>query len=359
MAKRTPLYDKHVALGGKIVEFAGYDLPVQYSGVIAEHNAVRNAVGLFDVSHMGELLIMGEKAEEALNKILTNDIRGMYDGQVRYSLLPNEKGGAVDDILVYREAWDKFWLVVNGANVEKDAEWVSTHLPEYVHFENLSDAIGQIAVQGPNALALIENLVDGDNVPMKNYSFKPNVKIGGICTYLSRTGYTGEDGFEVYCKREDTTALYDVLLEGGKDLGVIPCGLGARDTLRLEASMPLYGHELGDDIPVNEVGLGFAIKMAKDDFIGKTALENHTPEYVRLGAKVVGKGIVREHCDVYVGDEKVGVSTSGTHCPTLGYPVCMLRVKKEFKDEKLFADVRGRRIELEVVPMPFYKRNKQ
>ena len=359
MAKRTPLYDKHVALGGKIVEFAGYDLPVQYSGVIAEHNAVRNAVGLFDVSHMGELLIMGEKAEEALNAILTNDIRGMYDGQVRYSLLPNEKGGAVDDILVYREAWDKFWLVVNGANVEKDAEWVSTHLPEYVHFENLSYAIGQIAVQGPNALALIENLVDGDNIPMKNYSFKWDVKIGGICTYLSRTGYTGEDGFEVYCRAEDTTALYDILLEGGKDLGVIPCGLGARDTLRLEASMPLYGHELGDDIPVNEVGLGFAIKMAKDDFIGKTALENHTPEYVRLGAKVVGKGIVREHCDVYAGDEKVGVSTSGTHCPTLGYPVCMLRVKKEFKDEKLFADVRGRRIELEVVPMPFYKRNKQ
>ena len=358
MAKRTPLYDKHVALGGKIVEFAGYDLPVQYSGVIAEHNAVRNAVGLFDVSHMGELLIMGERAEEALNAILTNDIRGMYDGQVRYSLLPNEKGGAVDDILVYREAWDKFWLVVNGANVEKDAEWVSTHLPEYVHFENLSYAIGQIAVQGPNALALIENLVDGDNIPMKNYSFKWDVKIGGICTYLSRTGYTGEDGFEVYCRAEDTTALYDILLEGGKDLGVIPCGLGARDTLRLEASMPLYGHELGDDIPVNEVGLGFAIKMAKDDFIGKTALENHTPEYVRLGAKVVGKGIVREHCDVYVGDEKVGVSTSGTHCPTLGYPVCMLRVKKEFKDEKLFADVRGRRIELEVVPMPFYKRNK-
>lgn len=358
MAKRTPLYDKHVALGGKIVEFAGYDLPVQYSGVIAEHNAVRNAVGLFDVSHMGELLIMGEKAEEALNAILTNDIRGMYDGQVRYSLLPNEKGGAVDDILVYREAWDKFWLVVNGANVEKDAEWVSIHLPEYVHFENLSDAIGQIAVQGPNALALIENLVDEDNIPMKNYSFKPNVKIGGICTYLSRTGYTGEDGFEVYCKAEDTTALYDLLLEGGKDLGVIPCGLGARDTLRLEASMPLYGHELGDDIPVNEVGLGFAIKMAKEDFIGKTALENHTPEYVRLGAKVVGKGIVREHCDVYAGDEKVGVSTSGTHCPTLGYPACMLRVKKEFKDEKLFADVRGRRIELEVVPMPFYKRNK-
>ena len=358
MAKRTPLYDKHVELGGKIVEFAGYDLPVQYSGVIAEHNAVRGAVGLFDVSHMGELLVAGDRAEEALNAILTNDIRGMYDGQVRYSLLPNERGGAVDDVLIYRESWDKFWIVVNGANVMKDAEWVGTHLPEYVHFENLSDAIAQIAVQGPNAQALMERLVDLDNIPMKNYSFKTNVKVGDICTYLSRTGYTGEDGFEVYCRSEDAVKLYDTLLTAGDGLGVLPCGLGARDTLRLEASMPLYGHELGDDIPVNEVGLGFAIKMAKDDFVGKSALENHTPEYARVGAKVVGKGIVREHCDVYVGDEIVGHSTSGTHCPTLGYPVCMLRIRKEFKDATLFADVRGRRIELEVVPMPFYKRNK-
>ncbi len=358
MAKRTPLYDKHVALGGKIVEFAGYDLPVQYSGVIAEHNAVRTAVGLFDVSHMGELLIEGDRAEEALNYVLTNDIRGMYDGQVRYSLLPNHNGGAVDDVLIYRESATKFWVVVNGANVEKDAKWVEDLMPDHVRFENLSDSIAQIAVQGPSAQALIEKLVPSDNISMKNYSFKCDVEIGGICTYLSRTGYTGEDGFEVYCKAEKAEELYDVLLSAGGDLGVLPCGLGARDTLRLEASMPLYGHELGDDIPVNEVGLGFAIKMVKEDFVGKTALENHTPEYVRLGAKVVGKGIVREHCDVYAGDELVGHSTSGTHCPTLGYPVCMIRIKKEFKDEKLTVDVRGRRVNIEIVPMPFYKRNK-
>lgn len=358
MGKKTPLYNKHVALGGKIVEFAGYDLPVQYSGVIAEHNAVRQAVGLFDVSHMGELLVTGAKAEEAVNAILTNDIRGMYDGQVRYSLLPNENGGAVDDILVYRENGEKFWIVVNGANVEKDADWVEKHLPDYVTFENKSYEIAQIAVQGPKAISLISKLVAEENIPMKNYSFKANVVIGGICTYLSRTGYTGEDGFEVYCENENAEKLYDILLEAGEEFGCIPCGLGARDTLRLEASMPLYGHELGDDIPVNEVGLGFAIKMGKEDFIGKTALENHTPEYVRVGAKVVGKGIVREHCDVYCGDEKVGISTSGTHCPTLGYPVCMLRIKKEYADKQLTADVRGRRIELEIVPMPFYKRAK-
>lgn len=358
MGKKTPLYNKHVALGGKIVEFAGYDLPVQYSGVIAEHNAVRNAVGLFDVSHMGELLVCGERAEEAINAILTNDIRGMYDGQVRYSLLPNENGGAVDDILVYRENGEKFWIVVNGANVEKDADWVEKHLPDYVSFENKSYEIAQIAVQGPKAISLISKLVAEENIPAKNYSFKTNVNIGGICTYLSRTGYTGEDGFEVYCLNDDAEKLYDILLEAGEEFGVLPCGLGARDTLRLEASMPLYGHELGDDIPVNEVALNFAIKMGKEDFIGKSALENHAPEYVRLGAKVVGKGIVREHCDVYSGDEKVGISTSGTHCPTLGYPVCMLRIKKEYADKPLCADVRGRRIELEVVPMPFYKRAK-
>lgn len=357
MAKRTPLYDKHVALGGKIVEFAGYDLPVQYSGVIAEHVAVREKVGLFDVSHMGELLIEGEKAEEQLNLILTNDIRGMYDGQVRYSLLPNEKGGAVDDVLIYRETATKFFIVVNGANVDKDAAWVESHISG-VSFKNISDQIAQIAVQGPNSVALISGIVKEEDIPQKYYSFKSNVDIKGICTYLSRTGYTGEDGFEVYCCKEDAIKLYDILLDAGKDLGVLPCGLGARDTLRLEASMPLYGHELSDDIFLNEVGLGFAIKMAKDTFIGKDALLAHTPEYARLGAKVVGKGIVREHCDIYSGDELVGVSTSGTHCPTLGYPVCMIRIKKGYEDKPLEADVRGRRIALEIVPMPFYKRAK-
>lgn len=358
MAKRTPLYNKHLELGGKIVEFAGYDLPVQYSGVIAEHNAVRTAVGLFDVSHMGELLVEGENAESALNAVLTNDIRGMYDGQCRYSLLPNANGGAVDDVIIYRERADKFIVVVNGANVEKDADHISALMPADVKFENMSAKIAQIAVQGPKAQALIEKLVPAENIPMKNYSFKANVEIGGMCCYLSRTGYTGEDGFEVYCCAEDAEKMYDVLLDAGKEFGCIPCGLGARDTLRLEASMPLYGHELADDIPVNEVGLNFAIKMQKENFIGKDAIAAHEPEYVRVGAKVTGKGIVREHCDVYSGDEKVGISTSGTHAPTLGFPICMLRIKKEYADKPLAVDVRGRKIEVEIVPMPFYKRAK-
>lgn len=364
--KRTPLYNKHVALGGKIVEFAGFELPVQYSGVIAEHNAVREAAGMFDVSHMGELLIEGADAEAAINAIVSNDIRGMYDGQVRYALLGNDSGGAVDDILVYRENSEKFWIVVNGANVEKDAAWFEACLfgekaiakGKKITFKNLSDSIAQVALQGPNSQAIMEKLIAADCIPMKNYSFVPNVIIGDICTYLSRTGYTGEDGFEIYCDADKIEALYDVVMDAGKDLGLIPCGLGARDTLRMEASMPLYGHELGDDIFINEVGLGFAIKIAKDEFVGKDALAAHAPEYCRIGAKVVGRGIVREHCDIYCDGQIVGISTSGTHSPTLGYPICMLRVKTEYADKQLAADVRGRMIELERVAMPFYKRSK-
>lgn len=358
MAKHTPLYDKHVELGGKIVDFAGYDLPVQYSGVIAEHNAVRNAVGLFDVSHMGELLVEGKGAESALNQILTNDIRGMFDGQARYSVLPNEHGGAVDDVIIYRETEHKFWVVVNGANVEKDAEWVKAHLSDDVAFSNLSDSIAQIAVQGPRAAELMSRLLSSADIPSKNYTFKPNVEIDGEKVYLSRTGYTGEDGFEIYCCSKAAVSLYDKLLEVGADLGVLPCGLGARDTLRLEAAMPLYGHELGDDIPVNEVGLGFAIKMNKESFIGKDAIAAHKPAYTRVCARVIDKGIVREHCALYSGDEEVGYVTSGTHSPTLGHAICMLRVKVDYKDKPLTADVRGRRLALEVVPSPFYKKSK-
>ncbi len=359
MAKRTPLYNKHIQFGGKIVDFAGYDLPVQYSGVIAEHNAVRNAVGLFDVSHMGEVILRGANAENALNAVLTNDIRGMYDGQCRYSLLPNERGGAVDDVIIYREGWDKFWVVVNGANVDKDFEWIKSHLPGDVFCANRSEDIAQIAVQGPKAIDLISKLFKSEDIPAKNYTFTTDVNAGGrISCYLSRTGYTGEDGFELYCYSALAEQLYDMLLAAGEEFGVLPCGLGARDTLRLEASMPLYGHELSDDIPVNEVGLNFAIKMQKENFIGKEAIVAHTPVYSRVGAKVVDRGIVREHCPVFSGEQEVGYVTSGTHCPTLGFPVCMLRVKKDYVDKDLEADVRGRRLKLEVVPMPFYKRAK-
>lgn len=352
--KRTALYDKHIALGGRMVEFAGYELPVQYSGILEEHRAVREAAGVFDVSHMGEFIFTGQGAEGALNALLTNDIRGMADGRVRYSLLPNERGGAVDDVLVYRVNAEKFLVVVNGANVEKDAEHVRAHLSG-CDFEDISESVSQIAVQGPRAEEIMRAVVESGDLPAKYYTFTRHVIIAGADTLVSRTGYTGEDGFEVYCANDDITAVYEAVLRAGEDRGLIPCGLGARDTLRLEAGMPLYGHELSDDIPVNEAGLDFAVKTGKESFLGRDAILAHVPEYERIGVKVAGKGIVREHCDIYADGEKVGVSTSGTHSPTLGCGIAMLRVKKGVAGE-LFADVRGRMLPLERTELPFVKR---
>jgi len=357
MAKKTPLYELHQKLNGQIVEFAGYLLPVQSEkGIIFEHNAVRNNVGLFDVSHMGELEIRGENAEQALNGLLSNDIRGMYDGQVRYSLLPNQKGGAVDDILVYRHNQNRFLVVVNACNSDKDAEWLKSNLPPDVEFLNVSSKVAQIAVQGPNSLQLLSRLCDAETLPEKYFSFVPELLVGTIKCLISRTGYTGEDGFELYCASTDAENLYQLLLEGGAELGVAPCGLGARDTLRLEAGMPLYGHELSEDIPINETGLDFAIKLQKEDFIGKAALCSREKEYARIGARVVDRGIARENCAVYSGGEIVGTVTSGTFSPTLNAAIAMLRVKAEYIDKPLYADVRGRKLKLERAALPFYKK---
>ena len=359
MAKKTALYDKHIALGGKMVEFAGYALPVQYVGIIEEHRAVRNAAGLFDVSHMGEFLFKGKDAERALNFLLTNDIRGMRDGQGRYSIMPNESGGAVDDVIVGRESAEKFWVVVNAANREKDAAWVRAHLPEGdVAFFDLSDDIAQLALQGPQSETVLRRVMKEKDIPAKYYTFARDVQLGGHTVTVARTGYTGEDGFEVYCLNAIAGKVYDIIERAAREAGVemLPCGLGARDTLRLEAGMPLYGHELAEDIPVDETGLGFAVKRGKEDFVGKAAIVAHTPEFCRVGARVRDRGIVREHCDIYCGNELVGQSTSGTFSPTLGCGIAVLRVRRDFADRDLEADVRGRRVALATVPLPFYTR---
>lgn len=357
MAKRTPLYEAHVKYGGNIVDFAGYELPVRYEGLgdTAEHNAVREKAGLFDVSHMGEVVISGKNAEAALNKLLTNDIRGMYDGQVRYSLLPNDKGGAVDDVLVYRVNAENFLVVVNASNADKDAAWISSRLPADVEFRNISEQVAQLALQGPLYKDIMLKLVPEDKLPVKYYSFVKEVDVAGVKCLVSRTGYTGENGYELYCAPADAVKLYDAVMEAGKEFGLVPAGLGARDTLRLEAAMPLYGHELDEDIPVDEVDLGFAIKMGKEDFVGKAALENHTPEYCRLGA-VVDKGIARAHDKIFCGDEEVGYVTSGTRTPTLKASIAMIRVKKAYAEKPLTVEVRGRRLDLRIVPLPFYKK---
>ncbi|MEI6578701.1 MAG: glycine cleavage system aminomethyltransferase GcvT, partial [Eubacteriales bacterium] len=282
---KTPLYDTHVKYGGKIVPFAGYLLPVQYqTGIAAEHIAVRTAAGLFDVSHMGEITLKGMDALKNVQMLVTNDCSVMYDGQVKYSPMCNENGGVVDDLLVYKIGDNDYMLVVNAANHDKDVEWIKSYISGDVEFKDISQDLAQIAVQGPNAYQIVINLADKENLPVKYYSFTQGVDVGGFECIVSKTGYSGEEGYELYTANENAAPLWEKLMEAGKDLGLIPCGLGARDTLRLEAAMPLYGHEMNDVITPFETGIGFFVKMTKDDFIGKAALQaKGEPKIKRIG----------------------------------------------------------------------------
>lgn len=321
--------------------------------------AVRTACGLFDVSHMGEFLIKGADALNNVQNLFCNDFENMYDGQVRYSPMCNERGGIVDDVLIYKVNGEEYLLVVNAANRHKDAEWVKAHLFGSASFEDISDSVAQLALQGPKSKEIAAKIVPEAGIPKKYYSFVKDVDVQGIKCIVARTGYTGEFGYEFYCAAADGPKLWDILLEAGKEFGLIPCGLGARDTLRLEAAMPLYGHELTDDITPLEAGLDFFVKLGKDRFIGMDAiLAKGDPKVIRVGLKITGRGIAREHCDVYSGEEKIGVVTSGTHCPYLNAPVAMAMVPASYAEPgtKVQADVRGRRIDAEVVPLPFYKR---
>ncbi len=360
MELKTPIYDYHMALGGKIVPFAGYLLPVQYqTGVIAEHMAVRTKAGLFDVSHMGEVIYTGKDALANLNYLLTNDFTNMVDGQVRYSPMCNDDGGVVDDLIVYKVSDEKYMVVVNASNRHKDVDWMKKHLFADVQFEDISDSVAQIALQGPLSHEILAKITDEEYIPTKYYSFIEKCIIGSSPCMISQTGYTGESGYEIYLSNEDAPKLWDLLLETGRELGLIPCGLGARDTLRLEAGMPLYGHEMDDSITPLETGLSFAVKMAKEDFIGKKAMEQKSEiTRKRVGLKVTGRGIVRENEKVFVGETEIGVTTSGTHCPFLGYPVAMALLKVEYTQvgTAVEVEVRGRRITAEVVKLPFYKK---
>lgn len=362
MELKTPLYEAHVKAGGKIVPFAGYLLPVQYeTGVIKEHMAVRKEAGLFDVSHMGEILCEGKDALANLQMLLTNNFDNMVNGQARYSPMCNENGGTVDDLIVYKKSEEHYFVVVNAANKDKDYQWMLDHQFGEVQFTDVSEQYAQIALQGPKAMEILRKLSSEESIPKKYYHAVFDGEVAGISCIVSKTGYTGEDGVELYLASTDAEKMWDVLLEEGKEEGLIPCGLGARDTLRMEASMPLYGHEMNDEITPLETGLGFAVKMAKDNFIGKAALEEKgDPARVRVGLKVVGRGIVREHADLFVGEKRVGQTTSGTHCPYLEAPVAMALVEKEYSEigTILKAEVRGRKIDCEVIPLPFYKRSK-
>ena len=362
MEKRTPLYDAHVKAGGKIVPFGGFLMPVQYAaGVIKEHMAVREAAGLFDVSHMGEILCKGPGALAYLNRLLTNDFTNMVDGQARYTIMCNEEGGIVDDLIVYKKAENDYFIVVNAGTTDKDFAHMQKYLTDGAELVNASADWGQIALQGPKAMEILRKVADESCIPQKYYHAVFDGKVRDIPCIISKTGYTGEDGVELYCAADRVEALWNLLLEAGESEGLIPCGLGARDTLRLEAAMPLYGHEMDDVITPLETGLSFAVKMQKDDFIGKSALvAKGEPKRMRVGMKVSGRGIIREHSDVFLGDRKIGETTSGTHCPFLGYPIAMALVEAGSVSvgDTVEADVRGRRVAAEIVPLPFYKRAK-
>lgn len=357
--KPTPLYESHLFAEGKLVPFAGYLLPVQYpTGTIAEHMAVRTAAGLFDVSHMGEFRLTGPDALPNLQRLLTNQMEGMHDGQARYSPMCNDAGGVVDDLLVYRFREDSYLLVVNAANRQKDKDFIARHLTGDCAFLDHSDRVAQLALQGPKAPDILARLASPDSIPQKYYHFVEKGVVAGIPCVVAHTGYTGETGFEFYCDPEDAPALWDILLMSGEQDGLIPCGLGARDTLRLEAAMPLYGHEMDETVTPLEAGLGFAVKLhKKEDFIGKQALLNlGEPKRRRIGLYLTARGIAREGDPVLQDGRIVGRVTSGTFCPYLKRAAAMALVDRAAAESgaPLEVDVRGKKIPAERTALPFY-----
>ena len=354
--KRTPLYEKHVALGGKMVPFGGYLMPVQYEGIIAEHTAVREKAGIFDCSHMGEVIYEGKGALATLNHLLSNDYTNLAIGRVRYGTMLNEEGGVIDDLIVYRLGEEKYMVVVNAGTHDKDVEHMKKHVLADTTFTDISDSIGLVSLQGPLSKEILTPLVEEGELPTVYYSEKENIKIAGVTCLVSRTGYTGEFGYEIFCDADKTGIIWDALMATGK---VTPCGLGARDTLRLEAAMPLYGHEMDETVSPLETGLDFGVKLSKEDFIGRDALLASPPKRERIGLKVTGRGIVREQQDVFVGDEKIGHTTSGTFLPTLGgaYAMALVEKGKVSVGDAVSINVRGRLISCEVVSLPFYKRS--
>lgn len=353
MEKKTALYEKHVAAGGKMVEFAGYLLPVQYAtGILKEHNSVRQQAGLFDVSHMGEFVLEGKGALLNLNHLLANSFTDMQVGQVRYSPMCYPNGGTVDDLLVYKSDEQKYYIVVNASNKDKDFDWMQQQLLPEATLKDISDEVAQVALQGPLATKILEKAATG-TIPQKYYTFIENCKIGDISCLISKTGYTGEAGYEIYCCNQYAQALWDALLLAGQEDGLIPCGLGARDTLRLEAGMPLYGHELSEEITPRECGLGFAVKMDKPAFIGKEALLPPRTRK-RIGLRLTGRGIARDGAKVYANGSEIGTVTSGTMSPTLGVAIAMALVPANFAEDTLEIELRGKMIPAEVIKLPFY-----
>lgn len=356
MLRRTPLYEEHKALGARLVDFAGYEMPVQYTGVKAEHQAVRTAAGIFDVSHMGEVFFRGPDAEAAVQRLVTRDVSRLEAGQAGYAAVCYKSGGTVDDVLVYRRP-DGYLVVVNAANREKDVEHFREHTTDLdVEISDESDEWALIALQGPKSAEILQRFTSADLSGLRYYRFVEG-EVDGLSATISRTGYTGEDGFEIFARPEDAPVLWRRLL----DAGATPAGLGARDTLRLEAGMCLYGNELDEDTSPLEAGISFAVHLNKTpEFVGQAALRRQKEEGLKrklAGFEVVGRGIARHGYPVVAGGREAGVVTSGTQSPTLNKAIGLALVSPDVEDT-FEVVIRGRPAEARVVPIPFYKRER-
>ncbi|MBU0615188.1 MAG: glycine cleavage system aminomethyltransferase GcvT [Nanoarchaeota archaeon] len=355
--KRTPLYDEHLKLKARIVEFGGWEMPVFYTNVIDEHKTTRTKAGLFDICHMGEFIVRGKQAAEFVQCIITNDINKLTEGKAFYTAMCNEQGGVVDDLFVYKMSESEFMLVVNAGNIEKDFLWLKKHINSYdVELKDVSERTAKLDLQGPNSEAILQKMVNYDLSRLERFHFV-KIKVDGILATVSRTGYTGEDGFELYFDSAHAKEIWNSILLKGKELGIKPIGLGARDTLRIEACYSLYGHELSEGLSPFEAGTGFVVKLDKPAFVGKAALERIKDKSSRniVAFEMIDKGVPRQGYEVFFGEERVGAVTSGTMSPTLqkGLGLALMDVNVLLGSEILI-NIRHKLYKAKIVKRPFY-----
>lgn len=362
MSKQTPMYDAHKNLGARFVEYAGWEMPVSYEGLEAEHKAVREEAGLFDVSHMGEVYVKGTDAAKFLNETLSNEFTKLDDGQTAYTFVLNKDGGIVDDLLVYKFNDEFYMLVPNAANTKKVIDYLTPLTEDYdIIFEDKTPDFGQIAIQGPKSEEILQPLVDTDLSKIKYFRFEDEVPYKNYNLIISRTGYTGEDGFEIYGTPEAMVEMWDELLETGKDKGLVPAGLGSRDTLRFEAGLPLYGNEMGEDINPLEVGLGFAVKLNKDHFIGQEATQKLKDEGIPrklVGIEMIDRRPARNGAEVEVDGKEIGYITTGYMAPTVGKMIANALVEKDSVEigDEVDVMIRGRAAKAKVIERNFLEK---
>lgn len=359
--KNTALTERHISLGAKMVPFAGYNMPVQYEGINAEHATVRNAVGVFDVSHMGEFILKGENALDLIQRVTSNDASKLYDGKIQYSCLPNETGGIVDDLLVYRIDEKTYMLVVNASNIDKDWNWIQKFNTSDVEMHNISDKTSLLAVQGPKAADALQSLTDMDLASMEYYSFKKGTFAGVENVLVSATGYTGAGGFEVYFENQYADQIWDEIFKAGAEYGIKPIGLGARDTLRLEMGFCLYGNDIDDTTSPIEAGLGWVTKFTKEFTNSAALLAQKEAGVTRklVGFEMIDRGIPRHDYLVVDADgNQIGKVTSGTQSPSLQKAIGIAYVGKEFAKEgtEIFIDIRNNKVKAKIVKFPFLKK---